>query len=401
MKVLFRFSVVYFLLYIIGIQFSSLWNPVVDWLAAHVLHLDSPVTIKPNGSGDTTYNYVQVFGILLLALLGTGIWSVLDHKRPHYDKLLYWLLVLVRYTLAAAMIRYGFAKIFKTQFPFTPPYGLLQPLGDSSPMGLVWKFMGYSTGYNYFTGIAEALAGVFLFFRRTATFGALLSLTVLANIVALNFFFDVPVKLYSTHLLLMAFVIAAPDLKRIYTFFFLRKPVQSLSIDPFYEKKWMKHTHFWVKLIFIAFLGYTTVVNGYLLQKRYGDQAPKHPLYGAYVVETFIRNGDTLAPLTTDTTRWKALAVNHEKFLTAQLMNDSLWHLQVKFDSTLHTFSWWAEKDTMKNTLQYVQQNKDYVVLTGRIEQDSVKMHLRKLDLQQFRLLSRGFHWVNEYPYNR
>jgi len=29
-------------------------------------------------------------------------------------------------------------------------------------MGLAWNFMGYSTGYNYFTGIAELSCGLLL-----------------------------------------------------------------------------------------------------------------------------------------------------------------------------------------------------------------------------------------------
>jgi hypothetical protein len=37
---------------------------------------------------------------------------------------------------------------------------LLKPYGESSPMGLLWTFMGYSTGYNLFTGGAEALGGL-------------------------------------------------------------------------------------------------------------------------------------------------------------------------------------------------------------------------------------------------
>jgi hypothetical protein len=38
---------------------------------------------------------------------------------------------------------------------------------------------------------------------------------VLANIVALTFCYDVPVKLYSSHLLLMAVFLVAPDLRRL------------------------------------------------------------------------------------------------------------------------------------------------------------------------------------------
>jgi hypothetical protein len=169
-KVLFRFFALYFLLYLTSSYTSFLWDPFVDFLGAQVVRLHYPITVKPNGSGDTTYNYVQVMGVFLLAFAGTVIWCVVDRRRKAYDSLQYWLLVLVRYSLATAMIGYGAAKIYKYQFPDPMPSTLLQPLGDFSPMGLAWTFMGYSMGYNLFTGIAEALGGVFLFFRRTPSF---------------------------------------------------------------------------------------------------------------------------------------------------------------------------------------------------------------------------------------
>ena len=68
-------------------------------------------------------------------------------------------------------------------------------------MGLLLNFMGYSTAFNMFTGLAEAIAGFLLLFRKTVTFGSLMSMTVLSNIVAMNFCFDVPVKIYSANLL--------------------------------------------------------------------------------------------------------------------------------------------------------------------------------------------------------
>jgi hypothetical protein len=48
------------------------------------------------------------------------------------------------------------------------------------------------------------VGGALLLFRRTTTAGALVLIAVLTNIVTLNFSCDVPVKLFSSHLLLMA-----------------------------------------------------------------------------------------------------------------------------------------------------------------------------------------------------
>jgi uncharacterized membrane protein YphA (DoxX/SURF4 family) len=125
--------------------------------------------------------------------------------RPKQHEVLgHWLRVYVRYVLAAAMLGYGMAKVFKSQFPAISDMRLMQPYGDSSPMALLWNFMGFSTAYTIFVGAAEVLGGLLLLFRRTATLGALVVIAVMSNIVMLNFCYDVPVKLYSVHLWLMA-----------------------------------------------------------------------------------------------------------------------------------------------------------------------------------------------------
>jgi hypothetical protein len=69
-------------------------------------------------------------------------------------------------------------------------------------MGLAWAFLGFSKGYILFMGLAEICAGLLLF-RRTMTFGAIITLMTAMNVMAVNYFYDVPVKILSTHLVLM------------------------------------------------------------------------------------------------------------------------------------------------------------------------------------------------------
>jgi hypothetical protein len=39
-------------------------------------------------------------------------------------------------------------------------------------------------------------------------------------------------------------------------------------------------------------------------------------------------------------------------------------------------------------------------VLQGTLLEDALTVKLRRLDTSQFLLVSRGFHWVSEYPFN-
>src|SRR5262249_24545008 len=134
------------------------------------------------------------------------------YLRIAYPRLWELLRIYVRYALALILIGYGLAKVVKTQFQAPSGVRLLEPFGQSSPMGLLWTFMGFSTAYTFFAGASEVLGGVLLLWRRTTTLGAMVSAAVLFHIVMLNFCYDVPVKLYSAHLFLMAVLLLLPDL---------------------------------------------------------------------------------------------------------------------------------------------------------------------------------------------
>src|SRR5262249_16489190 len=153
-----------------------------------------------------TLDYVRLLVIVILAALGAIAWSLVDRRRAH-PRLATAAWIVLRYYVAAAMMFYGAAKIVKSQFPDLPPGWTCQRVGGSSPMRLMWDFMGYSTLYTVFAGLAEALGGVLLLWRRTATLGALVVIAVMTNVVMMNFSYDVPLKLYSTRLLVMAALI--------------------------------------------------------------------------------------------------------------------------------------------------------------------------------------------------
>jgi hypothetical protein len=68
--------------------------------------------------------------------------------------------------------------------------------------------------YTFFAGVMEVVPAVLLIFRRTMTLGAILAVAVMGNVFMLNMCYDVPVKQYSFHLLIMGVVLLLPELKR-------------------------------------------------------------------------------------------------------------------------------------------------------------------------------------------
>jgi len=183
-RIAFRFVCAYLLLYNLPFPIGMIpgteriaelyekpWEALAMWLATHVFRIAQPLFVGDSGSGDRTYDYLRVLCTLVLATVVMVAWSILDRRRGDYRATYGGLRIYVRYTLAATMLSYGMVKILKAQFPFPGPDELLQSYGESSPMRLLWNFMGYSTSYTAFAGASEALGGLLLFSRRTTTLG--------------------------------------------------------------------------------------------------------------------------------------------------------------------------------------------------------------------------------------
>jgi hypothetical protein len=71
------------------------------------------------------------------------------------------------------------------------------------------------------------LGALLLIFPKTTMLGALVALADMTQVFVLNMTCDVPVKLLSFHLLLMALFLLAPDMSRLCRFFVLDRGVDS------------------------------------------------------------------------------------------------------------------------------------------------------------------------------
>ena len=243
----FRFVFSYFLLY--GLELALRWLPgtgwllarwlgawkvVVPWVGRHVLHLDREIATATTGSGDRTFDYVQVLSMLALAVLAALTWTVMDRRQDgrRDQRLAEGLRIFIRYTLALTLLAHGMSHLLKVPFPFPAVDRLEERIGDSSPLALFKVFMGYSATYTASIGASQVLAGLLLLFRRTTALGALVVLAVLANEVALAFCYDVPAKLLSSHLLLLALFLLAPDLRRLVDGIVLDRPTRPADVAP-------------------------------------------------------------------------------------------------------------------------------------------------------------------------
>ncbi|HVS96505.1 MAG TPA: hypothetical protein VHE54_08455 [Puia sp.] len=383
------------------------FHHLIPWIGHHVLHLSHPITVFTNGSGDTTYDFVMLLFILALAVVGCGIWSWSDRRADAYPTLYYWLTFFLRYYVAVTMLSYGLYKVIKLQFPFPGLSTLLEPYGKSSPMGLAWNFMGYSSGYNYFAGFAEVTAGALLLFRRTMVAGALLAFVVCANVMAMNYCFDIPVKLLSTMLVIMSLYLLSDNFTPVAGFLFGKKQV-ALRPAPSPRLPNRRLRILWVagKSLFIGFLAISSGIGLVEARSSYGDAAPHTAYRGIYEVKTFVRNRDTLPPLLTDTFRWKQLVIDGSPaypFAAIRGMGDSTrGYYSFRLDTAHHRLILTSYRDsTDRYSFHYLFPKEDSLVLSGASKKDSLGIALKLYDWKNFLLVRRGFHWINEFPMNR
>ena len=208
---------------------------MVRWTAANVLGIQQTL-VGPNGSGDTTPDYVRVLLCFVLACAVAVVWSAVDWRKTNHPWLNDLLRSYLRYVLAFTMLGYGLAKVGSVMNQFSEPSieQLMKTYGESSPMNLVWTFMGASRAYTLFAGLGEVAGALLLVWRRTTILGAAVSFGVMLNVVMINFCYDVPVKQYSFHLLVMALYLLLPDLHRLANLLLWNQPVDKANLLPPY-----------------------------------------------------------------------------------------------------------------------------------------------------------------------
>lgn len=379
----------------------ALWAALMPVLGNAALGIEAPIEVLQAGSSDMTWNYVAQLWFVIAAVVGAGVWTAVGRGRPDHAKLSAWLRIAVRYSLALAMFAYGLAKWSGNQFQPPDPMRLSETYGDSSPLGLAWTFLGFSPAYCWFMGLAEVLAGALLMGRRTATLGGLVAGGVMANVVMINLCFDVPVKLYSSLLLLLAAVVVAPDVRRLLAVLVWNQPAPPADLSAPVLGPKMRVVRVIAKVLFLLMIPATFLVQ----QAQVGEvmtTAAKGPLSGLWEVESFSLDGTVRPHDPNDPLRWRQLFVGESPHAIVRPMKGELQAFGLASDLAAKTLTLSERgQPPVEHVLRFEQPAPDVLELTGKVGQGTVAVRLRRVDLEHTELMSRGFHWVNERPYNR
>ena len=427
----FRFFAAYFFLYsffdlsLFARLFSLLpfrvvspggWSSVQTfntWVAADVLKWPQPFS-RNQGAGDKPIDYAMVIGLLGVAVLITLIWSAVDWKRKSYPRLLPWFRVMLRLSIATSLVSYGWMKFFPLQMPSPNLTRLLEPYGHFSLMAVLWAKIGSSTAYEIFTGAAELLVSALLLIPGMATVGALIAIPVTFQVWMLNMTYDVPVKLFSFHLLAMSTVLLMPDLRRLLTFFVMKRPA-----DPPREGRLFRNliAHRVVLGLQVAF-GVWVMWSSYQTFSASAAQRsnqPKPPLYGIWNIEKMWIDGVERAPLLTDHGRWRRMVIQTAGSVSFQRMDDTFSPQpgRVEPDGKTMVFTVLADPRAAaagpvppnaprKEVGRYAieQPAPDRLIMEGALHGTKYRMEMKYFDPANFRLMKARFNLMADRPWN-
>jgi len=199
--------------------FTPLWR-AVGTVGAWITGTD-PAPVDVATGSDLEWAWQFHAGALVIGVCAGLLWGVVavrsgDRGEAGVDRAARVLRAIATAVLAVAMLLYGLAKVIPAQMGhMNLPAYQLQAVGDTEPFSLLWGYMAASTPYTVITGAIELTAGLLLIVPRTRLAGALLSIVALTQIVLLNVFYDVPVKLLAAELLVIAVVLVFPHRREL------------------------------------------------------------------------------------------------------------------------------------------------------------------------------------------
>ena len=415
-RLAFRFCVLYFGLFVVSTQMlggllpfswvrsldsTAMMRGLITWTGMRVFHLPTAPSFEGTGSGDTMADYLQVFCLLMAAGATTAVWSALDSRRANYRALHKWFVVFLRVAVGSTMVTYGMVKAIPLQMPAPGLQRLLEPFGNFSPMGVLWYSIGASKSYEMFAGFMELTAGVLLFVPQLAMVGALTTFGDTVQIFTLNMTYDVPVKLFAFHLLLMSVVLIAPEARRLANVLVFNRTAAPSTQLPLFRRRTAVLVMVAAQLAYGGYIVWTNYARARQAWAQYGGGAPRSPLYGVWNIERMVIDGQERAALISDYGRWRRVFFQSPASMTFQLMDETFLPFQAKVDTAAGTIAVAAGSNGPASALTFHRPDAEHLILEGMLQGRQLRMETRRFDPAKFPLLNRGFNWIQERPFNR
>lgn len=269
-------------------------------------------------------------------------------------------------------------------------------------MGLLWTFMGASHGYNLFTGAAEMIGGAFLIIPPLATLGALITIAAMGNVFILNLTYDVPVKLFSFNLIIMATFIALPDTRRLANVLVFNRRAEPAIVRPFFKRRMLNRGLLWLQLLLLIVFSGTSLVQSWQGTKFLESLTVDPAIHGIWSVDEFTIDGQSRPLAMSDPNRWQRVILEYSNRLSVQFLDAPQQRYSLTLDPKTQTMKLTNREDpNWKAAFNYETPRPGLMTFKGELEGHQFEARMHRKDPATFRLTNRGFHWVSEYPFNR
>ncbi|MBL4755602.1 MAG: hypothetical protein JKY52_18670 [Flavobacteriales bacterium] len=343
---------------------------------------------------DSREMYQHTLLLIPLSVLIAMFSFWLDQGGVYHERMKYWFHVGGAYFLALQLFKYGFDKLFKHQFYLPEPNTLFTPLGYLSKDILYWSTMGASYSYNVFMGLLEIIPAIMLLFRPTRLVGTLSTVAVMLNVLMVNIGFDISVKLYSAFLLFLGMLLVVPSIKRLYHVLILNQAVQLQSTFSIIKTRNQAFLVSVSKSLVVGLILYESLFMFFRTNNFNDDLAERSLLHGAYDVQIFKRNGDTLSLHVDQENLLKRIFFHRSGYFITQTMNDQMQDYQL----TLPLVSWQLigrKNEVLSVVLDYQYAVKDSLLkLNGTIAGDSISIVAKKVNSRGLPLFQEQFNWT-------
>jgi uncharacterized membrane protein YphA (DoxX/SURF4 family) len=383
------------------------WRAALPWICAHIFGVHRKLFIYPDA--DYLSGYLQHLVELIVALVATVVWSILDQKRSHYRRLYAGFCIFLRFSLAITLFSYGFDKVFPMQFGELTPFRLSQQVGGMDMFNMLWIFMASSKPYAILSGALEVLAGLLLLAPRLEMLGALLAVPVLTNIFLLNMDYGVPVKIVSSHLLLVAIFLAAPALVGIVRLVVLRRPVPPVVPLALSSRRTTDRA---VRAgvaafgVILCLISCTASHTQYKKRLAASAEVQKSPYSGLWVADTFTVPAAGLQSLFTSklqqeyhvgpgTDHWLSMAMESPKRMNLGLRDGVQDGLDLVLDSKTGVAELSDSDDpAWKARLTFQASGNGLLTAEGTVNGIPISSTWHRKQLSGFRLVQEKFMWI-------
>ena len=284
--------------------------------------------------------------------------------------------------LALILFKYGLDKLFKQQFYLPEPNLLFTPLGHLDKDILYWSTMGVSRSYNIFLGMVEIVPAILLLFKKTRTIGAIIAVGVLMNIVAINFSFDISVKMFSTILLLLSIYLAWPGIKIISTSLVSGRNIQNPEEE---DHSTRSRKQWWTKTLIIFLIIMESLYPHFKRGNFNDDLAPRPVLHGAY--EVISGSSNIKVP------NIKRVFIHRDGYLIFQDNYDEMEDFKMEINSAKNEILI-SEYSGQTNVIQFSYDKKNDILTIDLPFDNKRKLNCRKINTQKLLIMEEHYHWM-------